>query len=47
MNSVEDYEISNCDNVTVPVGPHDPPLQVTQPFNGQWIQVDITATPLP
>jgi hypothetical protein len=28
--------------MTVPVGPADPPLNVTQPFDGQFVQVDIT-----
>jgi hypothetical protein len=31
----------NTNNVTVPVNPGDPPLNVDQPFAGQFVQVDI------
>lgn len=35
--------ISNYQNLVVPVGPSDPPILVSQPYNGQFLQMDVVA----
>lgn len=36
-------ESSNFGNLVVPVGPTDPPILVTQPFNGEFVQMDVVS----
>jgi hypothetical protein len=36
-------ELANGANVSVPVNPGDPPITVTQPYNGQFMQLDVVS----